>query len=170
MLLDSFAAAREGVLVNLCLNFLRGIVEKDSGFGEGRGHLSVVSLQGGEELGVNEGGFDAVHPRGGVAGESEVGILIDSAGDETGDVWSAAEDNRKAGGKRRCSLNSWEGVLADIIGICEAEDGASLVVGSDALDAQDVLVERTDVGGVGENEGLVGVETNSDDILCVFAT
>lgn len=118
---------------------------------------------------MNQSGFYESQTRGGVPGQAKVGVLINGTRYETGHIGVSAEHDREAGGEARGGLHGRKGGLADVVGIGETEYGLCLIVSDGALDAQDILIQRADVGGIGEDEGLVRVESDGDDVLCVFA-
>lgn len=66
--------------------------------------------------------------------------LIDGAGDEAADVAVAAEDVRERAREGGRGLDGRVRVLADVVGIGEAEDGLDLRRGHALLDLYDVRV------------------------------
>lgn len=53
MFLNGFSAAREGVFVNFSFDFLGSVIEKNCRLCKRGRHLGVISLKGGEELGMD---------------------------------------------------------------------------------------------------------------------
>lgn len=52
---------------------------------------------------------------GDVAGKTEIGVLVDCAGDKTGNVGYGAEDMREGVGEGRCGLNGCEVDFPDVV-------------------------------------------------------
>ena len=65
------------------LDLLGGIGHEDGRVGVRRRHLAARALQGGEELGMDEGRLRGwvAHAVGVVSEQTEVGILVDAHGD-----------------------------------------------------------------------------------------
>lgn len=95
MLLLRLLASRKPVLVDLVLDLVRCVAHEDTRVRVGRAHLRLRALQCGEELGMQERRFRVFQFGSDVAGEAEVGILVDGTGDETRNVSLRAEDLRE---------------------------------------------------------------------------
>lgn len=127
-------------------------------------------------LGVLELGRD-------VAGEAEVRILVDRAGDEAWDVGGSTEDVGEGVGERGCGLDGGEVDLAYIVAdiyrvgflrastshdnlrVVETKCSLCLVDGNLAGDLGDILVEGTaNVVIIAENESLLDVEADGYDV------
>ena len=66
-------------------------------------------------------------------------------------------------------MHGWEGEFSDVITIVEAEGAFDLIVGGPLAHLADIGVEgrseaTVDELGVGEDEGLFGVEADGDDV------
>lgn len=92
MLLLRLPPAREPMSIDLVLDLVRGITHKDTRVGIRGAHLRLWSLESGEESRVDQCGFGVFEFLGDVSRQSEVGVLVDGAGDETGDVAHLAKD------------------------------------------------------------------------------
>ena len=64
---------------------------------------------------MEECGFGVFEFDGDVAGEAEVGVLVDGAGDEAGYVGCFAEDLGERVGEGRCGLNGGEVDFPDVV-------------------------------------------------------
>ena len=172
MALDGVLAAREG-LADFLFDLVVRVAEEDAAVGVGGGHFGLGTPEGGEEDGVDDGGLDEAEARGIVAALAEIGVLVDGAGDETGDFSDffrvGAEDEGERGGEGGGGLHCREREFGDVVGVVEAEGAFDLVVGGALAHFADVGVEgggeaRVDELGVGENEGFLKVEANGDDV------
>ena len=172
MLLDGVLAAGEG-LADLLLDLVVGVGEEDAAVGVAGGHFGLGALEGGQEDGVDDGRFDEADARGVVAALAEVGVLVDGARDQAGDLGDflgvGAEDEGETGGEGGGGLHGRKGELGNVVGVIEAEGSFDLVVGCALTHFADVGVEGggetgVDELGVGEDEGFLDVETDGDDI------
>ena len=170
VLLDREPPAAERVLVHLVLDLLRGVRDVDGGRGIGRGHLSALALQRGEESRLDERGLVSADARRRVAGHAKVRVLVDGARDQASKrLLVGAEEVREAVGERGRRLRGREADLADVGLAGEAEDAARLVERDALGDLQHVEVERgAHVVDVGEDERAPGVESARDDVLGVL--
>ena len=144
-------------------------------------YLCTGTLKSVKEAGVNEGrlrvrgvGVLVLQTSRDISGHSEVGILIDGAGNEAGDsdglrlilAENVGEGRRPTAG----TLDTAKVNATDVGAVVESEDGAGLVEGDVLGQAHNVLVEgATHKLEIAEDEGLVGIEADSNDILGVVA-
>jgi hypothetical protein len=152
-----------------------------------------VTLQRREKLGVKEGGFGKAEFGGDVAGEAEIWVLIDGAGDQAHNLLVllviSAEYVGKRRGEGRSGLHGRKHDLADVVRhathhallvglsvtwvvlLAGGDETERCACGSGAgafLNLQDVWVHGSDVIQVAENEGLVHVKSYGNDVLRVF--
>ena len=122
---------------------------------------------------MDDCGLDVPDARGVVAALAEIRVLIDSAGDQTGDLcdflWIGAEDEGEAGGEGGCGLRCWEGELGDVVCVVEAKGSLDLIICGTLAHFADVGVESggeagVDELGIGEDEGFLGVEADGDNV------
>lgn len=71
--------------------------------------------EGGNELGVNKSGFFVFESSCDFSCETEIGILIDRAGDQTGDVGAVTVDLGEGVGERGSGLDRDKVPLSDIV-------------------------------------------------------
>lgn len=64
---------------------------------------------------MNECGFGVLEFLSDVARQSEIGVLVDRAGNKAGDVAHFTKDLREGVGERGCSLNGDEMNLANVV-------------------------------------------------------
>lgn len=111
-------AAGEG-LADFLLDLLVRVAEEDAGVDVAGGHFGFGAFEGGEEDGVDDGGLDEFHAGRDVAALSEVGVLVDGAGDEAGDFGDffgvVAEDEGEAGGEGGGGLHGGEGEFGNVV-------------------------------------------------------
>lgn len=190
MLFHSLATSAEGIAVDLVLNLIGCVGEQDRALDHRGGHLALGSLQRREEFGVHQSRLGVLELLRHVAGEAEVRVLVNGAGDEARDVVCLSKDLREGVGERRRSLDADKVTLANIVRVVEAKRAFALVVGDGASDLQHILVERATVihkvnqlpflwsreferGAphvvqVAEDKGLLKLEAACNDILCVL--
>lgn len=151
---------------------VHGVIHEDGGGVDGGRHLAAGTLEGGEEHGVDECRLGVLQAGSNIAGETEVRILVDGAGDQArnfpvvGRVVS--KDVRERVGEGGGSLNRRKVHLANVVAVVKAEGGFTLVDGDVAGNADDVLVEfSSNVLEIAEDEGLLDVEADRDDVLGV---
>ena len=111
---------------------------------------------------------------GDISGHSEVGVLIDGAGNEAGNSNGLglilAEDVGEGRRPTASTLDTAEVNATNVGAVVEAKDGAGLVEGDVLGQAHNVLVEgATHKLEIAEDESLVGIEADSDDVLGVVA-
>lgn len=169
MVFDCLTAAGEGILVDLCLDLLGGVVQEDGRLRQRRAHLCVVALQRWEELGVDKCRLDGSEFGRNVARQSEVRVLVDSAGNEAGNGVVGGQHDREGRRQGRRGLDGGETMLADVVRVGKAKNRLSLVVGRGALHAQHIRVELGNVAGRREYERIVRVKADGDDVARIFA-
>lgn len=109
------APPAEPVAVDLVLDLVGRVVHVYARVDVGRAHLRLRTLQRGEEFRVQQGRLGVPQLLGDVARQAEVGILVDRAWDEGGNVGLCAEDLREGVGKGRRRLNGAKVYLANVI-------------------------------------------------------
>lgn len=102
-----------------------------------------------------------------IASHAEVGVLVDAAGNQAGDV-PAAEDVGEAGGEAGSRLNSGISSHAAVVAHLKAEDSAEGIEIDVTLEAANIRVEIAHVLRVDEDEGLLRVQADCDDVLDVL--
>mmetsp|Transcript_56151 Transcript_56151/g.64089 ORF Transcript_56151/g.64089 Transcript_56151/m.64089 type:complete len:224 (-) Transcript_56151:324-995(-) len=105
---------------------------------------------------------------GNITSHTEVGILIDSLGNQTSNISSVTEDMRERIGETGSCLNSREGEFSTVVTIVESENTSDLVGGNMSLTLQNVGVQVLDVFDIGENESFLGVKSTGNDIFNIF--
>jgi hypothetical protein len=110
MFLQRLPSPGEPMLIDLILDLRWRVRHIDTRIRIRCAHLRLWTLKSGEELGVYEGWFGVSEFLRDVACEPEVGVLIDGAGNETGDVGYVSEDlgeRVREGGRRldRCEMD-----------------------------------------------------------------
>ena len=103
------------MLIDLILDLIWLVRHENATVWVAGAHFRLRALESGEELGVDEGGFWVLQFHGDITGQPEIGILVDSTWDQAGNVCSCSKDLRKRVRERRCSLDSCEMDLANII-------------------------------------------------------
>ena len=103
------------MFIDLILDLIRRIAHEDTRVRVGRAHFRLRALERREELGVDQGRFGVFELDGDVAGETEVRVLVDCAGNEARDVGLRAEDLEEGVGEGGCGLNCGEVDLADVV-------------------------------------------------------
>lgn len=103
------------MLIDLILDLVCRIGHVDRRVGITGAHLRLRALQGGEELRVNEQRLGVLELGGNITGETEIGILVDCAGDKAGDVGFGTEDLREGVGEGWGGLNCNEMRFADVV-------------------------------------------------------
>jgi len=83
------------VLVDLILDLIWLVCHENATVWVAGAHFRLRTLESGEELGVDESGFGVLQFHGDVTGQPEVGILVDSTGDQAGNVCSCSKDLRE---------------------------------------------------------------------------
>ena len=115
MQLLGLLATRETMLVDLVLNLIRRVGHVYTRIQVGRAHLCLGTLEGGEELGVDQGRFGIFEFDSNVSCQAEVGVLVDGAGDKTGDICAGTEDVGEGVREGRGSLDRAEVDLANVV-------------------------------------------------------
>lgn len=103
------------ILVDLILDHLCRIRHEDARRVDRSAHLALRTQERRDELGVDEGGLAVLEAGGHFARETEVGVLVDGAGDEAGDVGLGAEDLGERVGEGGGRLDGYEVPLADVV-------------------------------------------------------
>lgn len=80
-----------------------------------RAHFCLWALQGGEKFRVQEGGFRILELDSNITRQPEVGVLVDSAGDQARNVGSSAKDLRERIREGWRGLDRCEVDFADIV-------------------------------------------------------
>lgn len=115
MLLLRLPPTRKPMSINLVLDLVLGIAHKDTRIRIRSAHLRLRSLQGREESRVDQCRFGVFEFLGDVSRQSEVGVLVDGAGDEAGDVARFAKDLGKGVGEGGCGLDGTKVYLANVV-------------------------------------------------------
>ena len=171
--LGSVTTTREGELVDLVLDLIRGVAHEDSGGVDTSGHLRARSLEGRQEDGVDERWLLVLHLLGVFSALPEVWVLVDGARNQAGDGRDlfevVAEDMGETGCECRGRLGGAEVELADVVAVVESECASDLIDRDTFCHPANVFVEcATDEVEITENKGLLHVESNGNDILHVF--
>lgn len=166
--LEIWLSAREGVFLDLLFDLLGRVGQEDGRVGVAGGHLLIVALKGGKELGVHSAGLGEVQSWGKVPGHPEVGILVYSTGDETEEVLVVPEELPEGARDAGRRLDRAVGDLAAVLGSLESEDSLDLVVGDGVLQENYVVVEVAYVVCVSEKEGLFVVEAAGEDVFGIL--
>jgi len=121
---------------------------------------------------VNEGGLLELHFLGVLPALAEVGVLINGAGNKTGDrgdlLFVGTENLGETGREGSGRLDGAEVELADVVAVVESEGAANLVDRNALCHAADVLVESaTNEVEITENKSLLHVKSDSNNIPCV---
>jgi len=115
MLLDGLLPSTERMLPDFIPDLRLRIAHADGRVGVAGRHLRLWALQRREELGVQQRRLGVLEPRGGVACQAEVGVLVDRAGDEARDVGFCPEDLGEGVREGRRGLDGAEVDLADVV-------------------------------------------------------
>ena len=118
----------ESKLVDLGLDLVRSVAEEDGGVGVTGRHLGPGSLQGGEEDGVDESRLEVTQSRSHVTCHSEVWVLVNGTGNQTGNISLATKYEGKCGAEGRSSLNCRETDLANRAALVKSENSLKLYV------------------------------------------
>jgi len=86
MLLFRLLSTTEAMSIDLILDLVRGIRHEDTRVRIRSAHFRLGTLEGGEELGMDQSRFRIFELRGYVSGQTEIRVLVDRAWDETGYV------------------------------------------------------------------------------------
>jgi len=103
------------MLIDLILDLIRSIRHKDTRIRIRGAHFRLGTLEGGEELGVDQGGFRVFELRSHVSGQTEVWVLVDRAWDETGYIRDGTEYLREGVGEGWSGLDGSEVYFSDVI-------------------------------------------------------
>mmetsp|Transcript_25829 Transcript_25829/g.44110 ORF Transcript_25829/g.44110 Transcript_25829/m.44110 type:complete len:422 (+) Transcript_25829:176-1441(+) len=189
----------EGVLLDLSFDVLGRVRQEDGRVGVAAAHLSLRSLQWREELGVDQRrlALQWVMLRhelvGDVASQSKVRILVDGAGDETGQcafrssVQTAAaaasttiataatatgtsipQHIRKRAPKTRRRLYRRKGNLPNIAPAIEPKDAIDLIDRDRLPNPHNVRIHPPHVIQIAEQKRLLLDEIAGDDVLGIF--
>lgn len=101
--------------IDLVLDLRGGVAHVDRRVRVARTHLRLRALERGEELRVQQRRLGVLELLRDVAREPEVGVLVDRAGDQAGDVRRRAEDLREGVGEGGRGLDGGEVDLADVV-------------------------------------------------------
>src|SRR5437773_5975474 len=159
LLLDRGTSAREGVH-DLFLGLGLRVRREDARFRNRGGHLARRSQQAREEFVVDQGGFRIPELGRDVPRDPEMGVLVDPARDEDGDL-VARLHGRQEGGRR---LDARVEDLADVVGILEPEDRLGRRERDPLRDLHCDRIEVPDVFGVEEDLREFRVESHRDDV------
>lgn len=114
----AFASTAEALLINLGLDLLGGIAQEDSRAVVTGRHLGAGTLQGVEETHVDEGGLGVLETSRTVSCQTEVGVLVNGAGNKAGNLGCAllvvAKDVRERRGKGGGALNTGKVNFANV--------------------------------------------------------
>jgi len=122
---------------------------------------------------VDNGWFDETNSRGVIAALPKIRVLVDGAGDQTGNFGDflgiGAEDEGEAGGEGGGGLHGWESELGNVVAVVEAKCPFDLVVSRSFAHFADVSIEgggeaAVDKLGVGEDESFFRIEAYGYDI------
>lgn len=113
--LNSSSTTREGITIDLVLDLVSGISHEDGRGVNGSAHLGLRTLKSREETSVDQGWLGVLETLSNITSETEIRILINSTGDQTGNVLLATKDVRERIGEGWCSLNSNKVELANSI-------------------------------------------------------
>ena len=98
---------------------VRGIIHENGAGVDARAHLTSRPAQRRKELGVDESGLLVLEPSSYVPSDAEVGVLVDRARDQGGNLLHFivvfAEDVREGRGERGASLYGREMQLPNIV-------------------------------------------------------
>lgn len=100
-----FLPARETVFVDFVLDLIRGVGHEDARVDVRCAHLGLGSLEGREELGMDQRRLRVLQFYGNVSGEPEVWILVDGTWNQARDIALCAKYVRERVRKRRGRLN-----------------------------------------------------------------
>lgn len=115
MLFLCFPSTRKPMCVDLLLNLVGFIGHEDAAVGVAGAHLGLRPLESGEELRMDESRFLVLQFLRYVPSEAEIGILVDGAGDQAGDVADRTEYMRETVGERRSGLDGRKVYFADVV-------------------------------------------------------
>ena len=170
--------SREGVDLDLPLDFLIRVRQEDGRVSVAAAHLALRALQRREELGVYQRrlSLHGVMTRHQlvrhIAREPEVRILIDGARDEARQRcrvgFFASQDFGEGAAEGRRRLYGGEGRLADVGRAIEAEDSVDLVDGDGLPNAHNAGIHPPHVLQVREEEGLISDEIAGDNVLGIL--
>lgn len=127
----------------------------------------LQALQSWEKSRVDGGRFHVLQLLGDIAGHTEVGVLVDRCRNQTRHVLARAEDVREGIRKGRHGLDRGIGELAHVVRLVKTKNALDLVEVHMLLHLNHVCVHGSDVLGVEEHKGLLGVETESKDVFNV---
>ena len=99
MLFLRLLSTAESVSINLILDLVRSVRHEDAGICIRGTHFRLGTLEGGEELGVNQSGFRVFELRGDISSQTEVWVLVDRTRDETGYIRDRTEYLREGVGE-----------------------------------------------------------------------
>lgn len=156
------------MLVNLVFDLRRRIRHEDTAVRVARAHLSLRPLECWEKFRMEQRWLGVLKFLCNVPRQTEVRVLVDSAGDEAWNIGSLAEYLGKRVGERRRCLDGSKVYFSDIIRVGKSKGGFCLAVCDLARYFGDVLVEwAAHVFVVAEDKRFGHVEAESDDIFGV---
>lgn len=112
---NSSSTTRESIAIDLVLDLVSGISHEDGRRVNGSAHLGLRTLKSREETSVDQRWLGILETLSNITSETEIRILINSTGDQTGNILLATKDVRERIGEGRCSLNSNKVELANSI-------------------------------------------------------
>src|SRR3989449_2925772 len=159
LLLNRRAATREGVH-DLLLGLGLRVRREDARLRNRGGHLARRSEEAREELGVDQGGLRITELRCHVPSDSEVRILVDTAGDEDRDVATCLYGRQERGRGLEARVED----LADVVRVLEPEDCLRRREGDPFRDFHRDRVQVPDVLRIEEDPRELRVESHRDDV------
>src|SRR5256886_733578 len=165
LLLDRRTSARESVH-DLLLGLGLRVRREDARFRNRGGHLARRSQEAREEFVVDQGGFRIPELGRDIPRDSEMGVLVDPARDEDGDL-VARLHGRQEGGRR---LDARVEDLPDVVGVLEPEDRLGRRERDPLRDLHRDRIEVPDVFGVEEDLREFRVESHRDDVEDVLVS
>ena len=101
--------------VDFVLYLIRLVGHENAAVGVACTHFRLRALKGGEEFRVDESGFGVLDLLGNVAGQSEIGILVDGARDEARDISRSPKDLGEGARERGCGLDGSKMHFANVV-------------------------------------------------------
>lgn len=115
MLLLRLLSTTEPMLINLIFDLVWSICHEDTRIRVRSAHFRLGTLEGWEELGVDQGRFRIFELRSYVSSQTEIWVLVYRTWDETGYVRDGTKYLREGVGEGWCSLDSGEVDFPNII-------------------------------------------------------